>query len=224
MTTAAKSAHATKVQYGDGGSPELFTTLAEVVEIEPPEQTATEIDATSHDSSSTEAILSSCVDNGEFNIDANFVNDATDTAVRGKLGGSASNWQLCFPNWGARTATFTTTFATDIVTSASHGLTTGQPIRVSTSASDLPAPLAAGTTYYVIWVDANTFKLATTNALAVAGTNITITDDGTGTHTLQIGNRLSMASLVKTHKLAAGRTDKLAVNFAVRVTGDLTVT
>ena len=226
MATSALSAHGTLVQYGDAASPEKFTTLAEVVTIDPPEQAAPEIDVTSHDSVANEYILSSCEDSGEFSIEANYIGDATDTAVLGKLAGAATNWQLCFPNWGAgpKTGTFTTTFATDIVNVATHGLTTGQPVRVTTSGADLPAPLAIGTTYYVIYVAAGTFKLATTNALAVAGTEITITDDGTGTHTLQVGTRLSMAALVKTHKLNTDRTDKIGVNIGVRVTDALTIT
>ena len=94
MTTAAKSAHATQVQYGDGGSPELFTTLAEVVKIEPPEQTATEIDATSHDSTSTEAILCSCVDNGEVNLEMHYDAGTGQELLRGDLGGSAQTWYI----------------------------------------------------------------------------------------------------------------------------------
>ena len=43
--------------------------------------------------------------------------------------------------------------------------------------------LTAGTTYFIIKVTTETFKLATTIANANAGTAINITDAGTGTHT-----------------------------------------
>ena len=224
MATSANAAYKTLIQYGDGATPELFTTVAEVREIDPPEQTAPEIDATSHDSSAAEYILSSCEDSGEFTIAANFLGDATATAVRGDLGAAARNWQLCFPNFGARTLTFTANAGDDKLTATAHGLTTGQPVQVSTSASDLPEPLVANTTYYAIYDAANTLLLATTNANAVAGTQIDITDTGTGTHTLQIGNRLSMAALVKGHKLDSPREDALAVNYTVRVTDAITIT
>ena len=82
---------------------------------------------------------------------------------------------------------FTTAFATDIATAASaHGLTTGDAIQVSTSEADLPDPLVIDTEYFAIVIDATTFYFATTYALAIAGTQINIADDGTGTHTMEI--------------------------------------
>ena len=52
--------------------------------------------------------------------------------------------------------------------------------------SDPPAPLAANTFYYVINVSATSIKLATTSALATAGTAIDLTDTGTEPHILEI--------------------------------------
>lgn len=71
----------------------------------------------------------------------------------------------------------------EILESPSHGLLTEQVVRVSTSGT-LPAPLLAATDYYVIVLDADSLQLATTRALAIAGTPINITDVGVGTHTL----------------------------------------
>lgn len=80
--------------------------------------------------------------------------------------------------------TFTTTHAANTMTDNAHGLITGDgPVRVS-SAGTLPAGLAAGTDYWIIYVDANTYKLAASRADAFAGTAVDITDDGTGVHTL----------------------------------------
>jgi hypothetical protein len=79
---------------------------------------------------------------------------------------------------------FTADNATETFTAVAHGLLTGDgPIRL-TSSGTLPAGLATATDYYVIRTGANTFKLATSFANALAGTNLAITDDGTGTHTL----------------------------------------
>lgn len=72
---------------------------------------------------------------------------------------------------------------TDICTAAAHGYETGDLVRVS-SATTLPAGLSAATTYYVIKLSADTFSLATTDALATAGTAINITDTGTGVHSV----------------------------------------
>lgn len=78
--------------------------------------------------------------------------------------------------------TFTTDATTDTLTTASHGYKTGLKGQVSSTLT-LPGGLAAATDYYVILVDDNSYKLATSYANAVAGTAIDITDAGTGVHT-----------------------------------------
>jgi hypothetical protein len=60
---------------------------------------------------------------------------------------------------------------------AAHLLSTGLKVQVSTSGT-LPTPLAASTDYYVIVLDANEFKLATSAANAHAGTAIDLTAIG----------------------------------------------
>lgn len=79
-------------------------------------------------------------------------------------------------------ATFTAGAGTDLLTISSHGYFTGLKLQVSTTTT-LPGGLSASTDYYVIYVSANTFKLATSLANALAGTYIDITSAGTGTHT-----------------------------------------
>ena len=63
-------------------------------------------------------------------------------------------------------------------------LSTGDLVKLS--GSDLPEPLVAGTSYYAIAVDDETVKLATSRALALAGTAIDLTDAGSGTMTLSV--------------------------------------
>lgn len=73
---------------------------------------------------------------------------------------------------------------TDILTKAAHGYYTGLKVQFSTTTT-LPAGLSTSTDYFVIRLDANTFKVADTLAHAIAGTNIIdITDTGTGTQTV----------------------------------------
>lgn len=84
---------------------------------------------------------------------------------------------------GIASIVFTANAANDTLTTATaHKLVTGTPVQVSTS-SALPAGLAATTTYWAIVVDALNFKLATSRANAIAGTQIDITTAGTGTQT-----------------------------------------
>lgn len=84
--------------------------------------------------------------------------------------------------------TFTADAGTDVCTWTTRvnnpgNILTGTRIRLTTTTT-LPAGLALATDYYYIRIDDNTFKLATSYANAVAGTQINITDAGTGTHTL----------------------------------------
>lgn len=77
------------------------------------------------------------------------------------------------------------------LTAAAHGLSTGDgPFELTTSGS-LPTGLVAATDYYVIKFDANTFKLATNLANALAGTAIVLSSNGTGTQTINSDTTLS---------------------------------
>lgn len=83
--------------------------------------------------------------------------------------------------------TVTFTGATNLVTKATHGLLTGDgPLPLSNVGGAMPVELqaqaAAG--FYVIKVDANTFKLAATFADSLSGTAIDFTGNGTGTTTI----------------------------------------
>lgn len=86
------------------------------------------------------------------------------------------------------TDTYTPAFGADTLTLASvpfvNTLKTGTEVTVSSTTADPPAPLVEGTVYYVILGADQVIQLATTSALATAGTNINLTDDGTGTHTI----------------------------------------
>ncbi len=78
--------------------------------------------------------------------------------------------------------------ATDTLTSAAHGLNTGDGfLGIYTAAGTIPGGLAPVTDYWAIRVDANNVKLASSSTLAVAGTAIDITSAGSGTLVLQRG-------------------------------------
>lgn len=68
------------------------------------------------------------------------------------------------------------------LTVEAHGYFVGLKVAATTSGT-LPTGLSA-TDYYVIVVDADTIKLATSAANALAGTAVNITGNGVGTHTL----------------------------------------
>jgi hypothetical protein len=72
--------------------------------------------------------------------------------------------------------------ADDAIVLAAHGFETGDgPFRLSTSGT-LPAGLATATDYYVIAIDADTFQFATSRVNALNGSDVDLTDQGSGTH------------------------------------------
>lgn len=85
--------------------------------------------------------------------------------------------------------TFTATSGTPgLITATAHARQTGDgPVRVSNSGGGLPGGLAAGTDYWVIVVDANTLRLATSRANALSSVPVTLSSNGTGTQTLAAG-------------------------------------
>lgn len=71
---------------------------------------------------------------------------------------------------------------TNVFTKVAHGLMTGLVGQIATD-DTLPDGLLAVTNYFVIKVNADTFKLASSYANAVAGTAIDIIDAGVGNQT-----------------------------------------
>lgn len=87
-----------------------------------------------------------------------------------------------------QTDTFTADAGTDTCTWSStanipSNILTGTRVRLTTSGT-LPGGLATATDYYVIKLSDTTFRLATSYANAIAGTQIDITTAGTGTQTV----------------------------------------
>lgn len=86
---------------------------------------------------------------------------------------------LAFANF-----TVTADSTTDQVHAVAHGLLTGDgPIQFTNSGGGLPAGIAAVTDYWIVKIDADNFKLATSLANALAGTVVDITTNGTGVQT-----------------------------------------
>ena len=79
--------------------------------------------------------------------------------------------------------TFTVTIASPgVVTKAGHGFTGGERLRLSTTGA-LPTGLDTTSDYFVIFVDVNTFRLATSEANYVQGAAINTSGSQSGVHT-----------------------------------------
>jgi len=86
-------------------------------------------------------------------------------------------------------------------TKTAHGLTTGLKITAITSDGALPTGVSGATVYYVISSDANHFKIATSQANALAGTAVDITNAGSGTDSFDVA--ATLAGSVKLQKNVA---------------------
>lgn len=72
---------------------------------------------------------------------------------------------------------------TNVFTKVAHGFVTGLKVQVTTSTT-LPTGISGSTDYFIVKVDADTFKLSDTLAHALAGTNIIdVTTYGAGNQT-----------------------------------------
>lgn len=89
--------------------------------------------------------------------------------------------------YAAYVGTFTADASTDICTASPATFSNSTAVAVQfTTTGTLPAGLSLNTTYFVIGLSSNTFKVATTIANANAGTAIDITDAGSGVHTVTV--------------------------------------
>lgn len=109
-----------------------------------------------------------------------------------KITGTAPNESVELSgNWKYEKHTFPHTdvdTTAETLTISGHGTSTGDAViykQPTTTGSSSVAGLSDGSTYYIIKVDANTVKLATSSSNATAGTAINLTGTGSGTHTLQ---------------------------------------
>jgi hypothetical protein len=73
---------------------------------------------------------------------------------------------------------------TDTLTEAAHGWQTGDGPARFTAGTSLPGGLALATDYWLIRASANTFQVALSLALALAGTAVPLTSNGVGALTL----------------------------------------
>lgn len=93
---------------------------------------------------------------------------------------------------GTKTFTAPGDVATDVLTVTGHGYVTGDQVVINDNGNTAPTGLTHGTVYYVIRLTVNTISLATSYALALAGTAASITAT-TGTGAINIEDRVVVA-------------------------------
>ena len=115
-----------------------------------------------------------------------FADDISGSHVQIIALGGGANWYLHDDFSRMAAVDFATTdvdTGTEEITVTAHGFSNTHKVTFS-STDTVPGGLVAGTSYWVIRVDANTIKVASTEANAFNGTAINLTSQGTGTHTV----------------------------------------
>lgn len=117
------------------------------------------------------------------NLYAAYLADELVLATHGvpAAGGANLRAAIAHPTFSDVAGVFSST-GSDTVNWTAHGLQTGAPVRFATTVT-LPAPLVAGTTYYAIFIGANSFRVALSLADAAVGAFVDLTTNGVGTHT-----------------------------------------
>jgi len=132
MGTSAIPAYGTLLQLGDGGTPENFTTIAEVRDIGGPELGLDTVDVTSHDSPGAwEELIATIKRSGSVTFGINYIptgatHDATTGLIASFAAKTRENFKLVFPDG----LTTTWAFAAYVV-----GLSPSAPVAGELSAS-----------------------------------------------------------------------------------------
>lgn len=122
MASSAFWAYGSTLQLGDGGSPEAFTSIAEIINLTPPQMSRDDIDVTSNSSSDGyREFIGGLRDGGEVAIEANWLpSNATHDDVTGLLStfhtNTNHNFKIILPNTLATIsfAGFVTAFEPDL--------------------------------------------------------------------------------------------------------------
>lgn len=100
MTTQARIGYGSLFKIGNGATPEVFTTVAEVTGIKPPNFARDAIDATHEESpGSFREFIPGLSDAGEISFDVNFVPGSASTVILlAERTAAAGNKKIVFPN------------------------------------------------------------------------------------------------------------------------------
>lgn len=104
--TAAVLGLGTTLQVGNAASPEVFTTISEVLNMSGPNISAEDIDVTNFDSTAREYI-SGVADSGSVSFEVNYIGQTQQQTLRADVtAGTARNYRITWNNSPATVANF----------------------------------------------------------------------------------------------------------------------
>ncbi len=229
MSSAAVLGLGTLLQLSDGAGG--FTTIAEVVSITVGNNSRDAIDVTSHDSVGPgREFIAGLLTGAELSLTLNFLpNNTTQRNLTTNIQATSSifgTYRIVWPNADGTSLTGTVNTTTDAWTTSTHGFSTPQPVKFSTSGA-LPAStpqIVAGATYFAGVTSSTAFKLYATQAAAIAGSgNIDFTGTGSGTHTVGSGSTWTFSAHVTGFDASAMVDQKLSANCKFKITQSITL-
>lgn len=124
MSSSALSSQGMTIGIGNGASPEVFTTIAEVKSIDGPGGQANEIDVTDLSSTAKEYVLG-LQDEGDITLDINYLPANTQhAAIRTLRGnGNVNNFRISFTDSPVTTWTFAARVKGFSISNAVDGIT-----------------------------------------------------------------------------------------------------
>ena len=98
MTEKARTGIGGKLQVGNGASPEVFTDIAEIVNVDGPNLSLEEKDATTLDGGGVKQSIPGLIDYGAIDLELLFTKHATQTQLRNDATGRTErNYKITFP-------------------------------------------------------------------------------------------------------------------------------
>jgi len=108
--TNAQAAYGTLLKMGDGGSPENFSTVAEITDLSLPKFSLSTDDATNHDGTGWDESVATILSGGEPSFKADWITSSasqneTTGVLAAMLNRTKKNWKIVLPN-AAKTFSF----------------------------------------------------------------------------------------------------------------------
>jgi predicted secreted protein len=230
--SAAVSAFGIILQLSDGGSPAVYTSIAEIRTIGEIGGEREMIDVSNMDSpGQAKEYIAGMLDSLMCALELNYLpqnathKDMLTNIQQQTVANIFRDYRIVLPDFGAVALTGTVNTGTDVWTTSTHGFNTAQPITFTTSGT-LPTSspqIYAGTIYWARRASSSTFKVYTTAANAIADSSaIDFSTSGSGTHTVNGGTVFTFRGAFKSAKNSGSTNTQLKISTELKVTGVVT--
>lgn len=231
MASTAQSAFNSQLQVGDSAPTyaTVYTVISEVKNIDGPGFDRDMADVTNLSSTASfKEFIPTLIDGGEITFEINYVPTSAShmaliAAMKDTTSAANGYYRICWPCPAAAKAISGIATDTEIVTSATHGRATGDPIKFA--ADTLPTGLSATTTYYMKAASTTTFTVYDTKANAITGGatgKFNFSDSGTTVTVIPQECISTFVASVKSCKPSAKGGSAMSASLTLKISGEPT--